>query len=232
MRGMHRAIASGGARPPTRNGDSAAGRMRVTQSRCRMSSSMTGSSACRRSPPTASRARSSIRAWRARSFRRRRRLRLRTSRRECAMSEASTATGFVAPSRANLARLRAILGGSAGNLVEWYDWFAYASFAFYFAPVFFPAGDQTAQLLKTAAGFAVGFFARPVGAWIMGLYADRAGRRVAMAVSVGLMCFGSLVIALTPGYAAIGGAAPIILLVARVLQGLSVGGEYGASATY
>jgi MFS transporter, MHS family, alpha-ketoglutarate permease len=80
--------------------------------------------------------------------------------------------------------------------------------------------------------FAVGFFARPVGAWIMGVYADRAGRRAAMTASVSLMCFGSLVIALTPGHAVIGSAAPVILLVARLLQGLSVGGEYGASATY
>ena len=129
-------------------------------------------------------------------------------------------------------RLKAILGGSAGNLVEWYDWFAYASFALYFSSVFFPAGDETAQLLKTAAVFAVGFFARPVGAWIMGLYADRAGRRAAMTASVALMCFGSLIIALTPGFDQIGGAAPVILLIARILQGLSVGGEYGASATY
>jgi MFS transporter, MHS family, alpha-ketoglutarate permease len=143
-----------------------------------------------------------------------------------------SATPAAARPMTNLARLRAILGGSAGNLVEWYDWFAYASFAIYFAPVFFPAGDQTSQLLQTAAVFAVGFFARPAGAWLMGLYADRAGRRAAMTVSVALMCFGSLVIALTPGHAVIGGAAPVILLLARLLQGLSVGGEYGASATY
>jgi MHS family alpha-ketoglutarate permease-like MFS transporter len=148
------------------------------------------------------------------------------------MSEAQATSARSAPPMTNFARLRAILGGSAGNLVEWFDWFAYASFALYFAPVFFPEGDQTAQLLKTAAVFAVGFFARPVGAWAMGLYADRAGRRAAMAISVGLMCFGSLVIALAPGYAQIGAAAPLILLLARLLQGLSVGGEYGASATY
>ncbi len=147
------------------------------------------------------------------------------------MTDASAARPAARP-MTNLGRLRAILGGSAGNLVEWYDWFAYASFAIYFAPVFFPAGDQTSQLLQTAAVFAVGFFARPAGAWLMGLYADRAGRRAAMTVSVALMCFGSLVIALTPGHAAIGGAAPVILLLARLLQGLSVGGEYGASATY
>jgi MHS family alpha-ketoglutarate permease-like MFS transporter len=142
-------------------------------------------------------------------------------------------TGVATPaSFTNAQRLRAILGGSAGNLVEWYDWFAYASFSLYFAPVFFPEGDQTSQLLQTAAVFAVGFFARPVGAWLMGLYADRAGRRAAMTISVAMMCFGSLIIALAPGHAMIGAAAPAILLVARLLQGLSVGGEYGASATY
>ena len=141
-------------------------------------------------------------------------------------------TAEPAPARTDMQRLRAILGGSAGNLVEWYDWYAYASFALYFAPVFFPKGDQTAQLLQTSAVFAIGFFARPVGAWAMGLYADRAGRRAAMALSVALMCIGSLIIALTPGYAVIGGMAPIVLVGARLLQGLSVGGEYGASATY
>jgi len=129
-------------------------------------------------------------------------------------------------------RIRAILGGSAGNLVEWYDWFAYSSFALYFAPVFFPKGDQTAQLLQSAAIFAVGFLARPFGAWMMGKYADRAGRRAALSTSIFLMCFGSLIIALTPGYAQIGAAAPFVLLIARLIQGVSVGGEYGGSATY
>src|SRR5690348_18297178 len=109
------------------------------------------------------------------------------------MSAAETGadtTGAQAPSPglSPLARLRAILGGSAGNLVEWYDWFAYTSFATYFAPVFFNKGDETSNLLQSAAVFAVGFFARPVGAWLMGLYADRAGRRAAMTLSVALMC--------------------------------------------
>jgi MHS family alpha-ketoglutarate permease-like MFS transporter len=131
-----------------------------------------------------------------------------------------------------LTRLKAILGGSAGNLVEWYDWYTYSAAALYFAPVFFPKGDQTAQLLQAAAVFAVGFFARPIGAWIMGRYADRAGRKAALTLSVGMMCAGSLVIAATPGAARIGVAAPIILLLARIFQGLSLGGEYGASATY
>src|ERR1700731_1012089 len=129
-------------------------------------------------------------------------------------------------------RLRAILAGSIGNLVEWYDWYTYSATALYFAPVFFPKGDQTAQLLQAAAVFAVGFFARPIGAWLMGLYADRVGRKAALTLSVAMMCGGSLAIAATPGAATIGVAAPVILLLARVFQGLSLGGEYGASATY
>ncbi|MGZ8363013.1 MAG: MFS transporter [Caulobacteraceae bacterium] len=129
-------------------------------------------------------------------------------------------------------RLRSIVGGSAGNLVEWFDWYAYASFTLYFANDFFPKGDQTAQLLSAAAVFAVGFLARPLGAWLMGLYADRAGRKAAMVASVALMSAGSLVIACIPTYAAIGAAAPALLLIARIIQGISLGGEYGTSATY
>ena len=129
-------------------------------------------------------------------------------------------------------RLKAILGGSAGNLVEWYDWSAYIFFTVYFASHFFPAGDTTAQLFKAAAVSAVGFLARPLGAWLMGMYADKAGRRAALTLSVAMMCAGSLIIALSPTYAQVGALAPAILLGARILQGLSVGGEYGASATY
>ena len=129
-------------------------------------------------------------------------------------------------------RLMNIVGGSAGNLVEWFDWYAYAAFTLYFAPVFFPKGDDTAQLLSAAAIFAVGFLMRPIGAWIMGIYADRRGRKAGLTLSVSLMCAGSLLIGLTPGYATIGVAAPILLLFARLMQGLSVGGEYGSSATY
>ena len=129
-------------------------------------------------------------------------------------------------------RLVSIFGGSVGNLVEWYDWYVYSAFSLYFAPAFFPPADQTAQLLNAAAVFAAGFLMRPVGGWLMGRYADRRGRRAALTASVLLMCFGSLLIAVTPGYARIGVAAPALLVVARLLQGLSVGGEYGASATY
>jgi MHS family alpha-ketoglutarate permease-like MFS transporter len=129
-------------------------------------------------------------------------------------------------------RLKSIIGGATGNLVEWYDWYVYAAFALYFAPHFFPEGDRTAQLMNSAAVFAVGFLMRPIGAWIMGIYADRHGRKAGLTVSVTLMCAGSLLIAVTPDYEAIGVFAPALLVLARMMQGLSVGGEYGASATY
>lgn len=125
-----------------------------------------------------------------------------------------------------------VLRGSIGNLIEWYDWYAYTAFSIYFAASFFPKGDQTAQLLNTAAVFAVGFLMRPLGGWMLGRYADRHGRRAALTLSVTLMAFGSLVIALTPSFGTIGVAAPILLVAARLLQGLSVGGEYSTSATY
>ncbi|BCU65482.1 MFS transporter [Acinetobacter bouvetii] len=129
-------------------------------------------------------------------------------------------------------RVKSILGGSAGNLVEWYDWYVYAAFTLYFAPKFFPEGDSTVKLLQAAAVFALGFLMRPIGAWIMGIYADRKGRKAGLTVSVSLMCIGSLMIACAPTYDSVGMLAPAILLFARLIQGLSVGGEYGSSATY
>lgn len=130
------------------------------------------------------------------------------------------------------ARFRAIFSGSIGNLVEYYDWYAYSAFALYFSKAFFPGSSPTAQLLNTAGVFALGFFMRPIGGWLMGSLADRKGRRAAMLLSVLMMCAGSLTIAITPGYAEIGVAAPIILIACRLMQGLSLGGEYGISATY
>ena len=134
------------------------------------------------------------------------------------------------PQMPPLTRLKNILGGSAGNFVEWFDWFAYASFAIYFSRAFFPEGTQTTQLLQTAFIFAGGFVARPLGALLLGIYADRAGRRAALTLSVAMMCAGSLLIALIP--TGLGFVSPLLLVLARLLQGLSVGGEYGASATY
>jgi MHS family alpha-ketoglutarate permease-like MFS transporter len=127
-------------------------------------------------------------------------------------------------------RLRSILGGSAGNLVEWYDWYAYAVLASYLAPHYFPKGAS--QDISAWIVFAIGFFMRPIGGWLMGIYGDRRGRKAGLTLSVTLMCAGSIIIAFTPSYSEIGVAATVALVAARLLQGLSLGGEYGASATY
>ncbi|WP_238361237.1 MFS transporter [Burkholderia thailandensis] len=129
-------------------------------------------------------------------------------------------------------RVLAIVGASSGNLVEWFDFYIYSFCALYFAPAFFPSGNTTTQLLNTAGVFAAGFLMRPIGGWLFGRIADKHGRRAAMMISVLMMCGGSLVIAVLPTYAQIGAFAPLLLLVARLFQGLSVGGEYGTSATY
>jgi MHS family alpha-ketoglutarate permease-like MFS transporter len=129
-------------------------------------------------------------------------------------------------------RIGAIFGGSIGNLVEWYDWYVYATFALYFSHAFFPDSDPVARQLNTAAVFAAGFLIRPIGSWALGRYADRYGRKSALQFSIFLMCTGSLIIAITPTYATIGAAAPVLLVLARLLQGFSLGGEYGTSATY
>jgi MFS transporter, MHS family, alpha-ketoglutarate permease len=129
-------------------------------------------------------------------------------------------------------RSRAVLIGSVGNLVEWYDFYAYAAFALYFAHQFFPGDSVVVQQLNAALLFAFGFLVRPLGSVLFGHVADRYGRRAALTGSVALMCFGSLMIAIAPTYQAIGIGAPVLLFVARLLQGLSLGGEYGASATY
>ncbi len=131
-----------------------------------------------------------------------------------------------------LARIKSIVAASSGNLVEWYDFYAYAFTSIYFASAFFPSGDQTSQLLATAGIFAVGFFMRPLGGWLFGWIADAHGRKNSMVISVLLMCAGSLMIALLPTYQTVGALAPALLLVARMAQGLSVGGEYGTAATY
>ena len=129
-------------------------------------------------------------------------------------------------------RLKAIFIGSIGNLVEWYDFYAYTAFALYFAPAFFPASDPVVQQLNAAVLFAATFLMQPLGGWLFGYLADHFGRRISLTLSVVCMCFGSLLIAVTPTYATIGAVAPAILALARVIEGLSLGGEYGASATY
>ncbi|MGW2340961.1 MFS transporter [Streptomyces sp. NPDC001661] len=125
-----------------------------------------------------------------------------------------------------------VLVGSAGNMVEWFDWFVYASFATYFAGSFFPSDNPTAQLMNTAGIFAVGFFMRPVGGWLLGRVGDRKGRKAALTLTVTLMSASAVLIAVAPTYSVAGYGGAAVLLIARLLQGLSVGGEYAASATY
>ena len=123
------------------------------------------------------------------------------------------------------------LKGSAGNLNEWYDVYVYSVFAVYFESKFFLPGDKNATLYVWAI-FALTFLMRPIGAWYFGRLADRRGRRLALTVSVTLMAACSFIIAITPSVATIGIGAPLILVLARLLQGFATGGEYGASATY
>lgn len=131
-------------------------------------------------------------------------------------------------------RVRQLAAASIGNAVEWYDWYAYSFLAVYFAEQVFPkgAGNSLVPLLSTFAVFAVGFFMRPVGGLLMGAIADRRGRRTALTLTILLMGGGSLLVALTPTYAATGVLAPLVLVLARLIQGLSVGGEFAASTTF
>lgn len=148
------------------------------------------------------------------------------------MTEATAAGKTEATDNDTRKRVWAIVGASSGNLVEWFDFYVYSFCSLYFAHIFFPSGNTTTQLLQTAGIFAAGFLMRPIGGWLFGYIADKHGRKTSMLISVCMMCFGSLVIACLPGYAVIGTWAPALLLLARLFQGLSVGGEYGTSATY
>lgn len=128
--------------------------------------------------------------------------------------------------------IRTVLAGSVGNAVEWFDWTIYASFAIFFSSQFFPEGNETAALLAAFGIFAVGFFMRPVGGWLLGIFSDRYGRKAALALTILMMAGGSLIIGITPTYTTIGIAAPLLLTAARLMQGLSLGGEYASATTY
>ncbi|MFD5623166.1 MFS transporter [Streptomyces yangpuensis] len=144
----------------------------------------------------------------------------------------STVPAVPTPGEERRKRRLALIGGSLGNLVEWYDWFVYASFAIYFADSFFPGDNPTTQLMNTAGIFAVGFLMRPVGGWILGRAADRHGRKSALTLTVTMMSVAALLIAVAPTYGQAGYFGALVLLLARLLQGMSIGGEYAASATY
>jgi MHS family alpha-ketoglutarate permease-like MFS transporter len=137
-----------------------------------------------------------------------------------------------APPLTDAMRLRAIVAGSAGNLIEWYDFYVYAFTALYFSSEFFPKSDPLVQIMATSGIFAAGFLMRPIGGWFFGRYADRHGRQAAMVFSVLMMGGGALLIAVLPTYAQVGAVAPALLLLGRMVQGFSTGGQYGTAATY
>ncbi|MCX2698967.1 MFS transporter [Ochrobactrum chromiisoli] len=126
--------------------------------------------------------------------------------------------------------VKAIAAAVAGNALEFYDFIVYSFFAVYIGQTFFPLGSETASLLASVAVFGVGFFTRPLGGVLIGAFADKAGRRAAMILTVTLITVGTLGLAATPGYEAIGMAAPIIVLMCRLLQGLALGGEVGPAS--
>jgi len=127
-------------------------------------------------------------------------------------------------------RRRVVLGSILGNGLEWFDFVSYGYFASIIAKVFFPPGsDHSLALMLTYATFAVGFVVRPIGGIILGAYADRYGRRRALSLLIVMMAFGTLTLGLTPSYASIGILAPVIVVLGRVVQGISIGGEYGSA---
>lgn len=140
--------------------------------------------------------------------------------------------GSPAPGRLSGAQRKAIVAGTIGNTVEWVDWALYSIFAKVIADEFFPKGDGGVALLSTLAVFAVGFVMRPVGAAVLGAYADRHGRKKGMTLTVALMAGAGFAIAITPSYGSIGVLSPLLLLVARLVQGFSAGGEFGSSSAF
>jgi MHS family proline/betaine transporter-like MFS transporter len=138
--------------------------------------------------------------------------------------------GGTAPAAADLRRV--ILAATIGNVLEWFDFLVYGFFAVTIAEVFFPAGDQTVSLLITFGAFGLSYVVRPLGAIFIGAYSDRAGRKAGLTLSIGLMMLGTALMVITPGYATIGIAAPVIITIARMLQGFSVGGEFGSAVAF
>src|SRR5438105_6817349 len=134
------------------------------------------------------------------------------------------------PKQPSLRRL--IIAATIGNIFEWFDFLVYGFFAVTIAEVFFPASNPTVSLLITFGTFGLAYVVRPLGAVIVGTYTDRAGRKAGLTLSIGLMMIGTTLMVITPSYATIGIAAPIIITVARLLQGFSVGGEFGSAVAF
>src|SRR5262249_43881227 len=127
---------------------------------------------------------------------------------------------------------RVIIAATIGNVLEWFDFLVYGFFAVTIAEVFFPTGNSTVSLLITFGAFGLSYVVRPLGAIVIGSYTDRAGRKAGLTLSIGLMMIGTVMMVVTPSYATIGIAAPILITIARLLQGFSVGGEFGSAVAF
>ncbi|HEV7908505.1 MAG TPA: MFS transporter, partial [Pseudonocardiaceae bacterium] len=128
--------------------------------------------------------------------------------------------------------VRTLVAASIGNAIEWYDWTIFATFSIYFATQIFPSGNDTLALINTLATYALAFFFRPLGGYLLGRFADVRGRRTAMILTIALMAGGSTAIALLPTFKQVGWLAPVLLLLARIAQGLSLGGEVSNASAY
>jgi MFS transporter, MHS family, alpha-ketoglutarate permease len=128
--------------------------------------------------------------------------------------------------------VRTLVAASIGNAIEWYDWTVYATFVVYFSTQFFPKDDPALALIQSTATYAVAFFFRPVGGWLLGRFADVKGRKAAMILTILLMAGGSMAIGILPTFEQVGWLAPILLLAARIAQGLSLGGEVSNASAY
>jgi MFS transporter, MHS family, proline/betaine transporter len=144
------------------------------------------------------------------------------------MPESTAQGGVVAPPRLT----RVIVAATIGNILEWFDFLVYGFFAATLAEVFFPTGNSTISLLITFGTFGLSYLVRPLGAVVIGTYTDRAGRKAGLTLSIALMMIGTTLMVVTPGYATIGLAAPVIIMIARLLQGFSVGGEFGSAVAF
>ena len=140
--------------------------------------------------------------------------------------------GGAVPAAAGRVPVKVVAATVAGNALEFYDFITYAFFAVYIGRAFFPTSDPLSSLLSSLAVFGVGFFFRPLGGFLIGAYADRAGRKPAMLLTIALITIGTLGLALTPTYASIGIAAPVILILCRLIQGLALGGEVGPASAF
>src|SRR5271155_5311084 len=143
---------------------------------------------------------------------------------------ADTSHAGVLPKQPSMRRL--IVAATIGNIFEWFDFVVYGFFAVTIAEVFFPAGNPTVSLLITFGAFGLAYLVRPLGAIFVGSYSDRHGRKAGLTLSIALMMVGTTLMALTPGYATIGLAAPVMITLARLMQGFSVGGEFGTSVAF